>query len=84
MQVESHRSRRSARNLSPYGRGERACGTVCELVGDLFASPLRRGEGRVRSLCNLKEDDMPFYQKLGELPRKHHIWFHRNGAGTGL
>ena len=24
---------------------------------------------------------MPFYQKLGEIPRKHHIWFHRNGAG---
>src|SRR6266550_4579299 len=23
---------------------------------------------------------MPFYQKLGEIPRKHHIWFHRNGA----
>ena len=23
---------------------------------------------------------MPFYQKLGEMPRKHHIWFHRNGA----
>ncbi len=27
---------------------------------------------------------MPYYQKLGEIPRKHHIWFHRNGAGTGL
>src|SRR6266571_8672825 len=24
--------------------------------------------------------EMPYYQKLGELPRKHHIWFHRNGA----
>src|SRR6201984_1696619 len=24
---------------------------------------------------------MPYYQKLGEMPRKHHIWFHRNGAG---
>ena len=24
---------------------------------------------------------MPYYQKLGEIPRKHHIWFHRNGAG---
>jgi len=23
---------------------------------------------------------MPFYHKLGEIPRKHHIWFHRNGA----
>src|SRR5438067_2168753 len=23
---------------------------------------------------------MPFYQKLGQIPRKHHIWFHRNGA----
>ena len=23
---------------------------------------------------------MPYYQKLGEIPRKHHIWFHRNGA----
>src|SRR5947199_2408505 len=26
---------------------------------------------------------MPFYQRLGELPRKHHIWFHRNGSGRG-
>ena len=26
---------------------------------------------------------MPFYQQLGEIPRKHHIWFHRNGAGPG-
>ena len=26
---------------------------------------------------------MPYYQKLGEIPRKHHIWFHRNGAGPG-
>ena len=26
---------------------------------------------------------MPQYQQLGELPRKHHIWFHRNGAGPG-
>ena len=26
---------------------------------------------------------MPHYQKLGEIPRKHHIWFHRNGAGPG-
>ena len=24
---------------------------------------------------------MPFYQKLGEMPRKHHIWFSRNGQG---
>ena len=24
---------------------------------------------------------MPYYQKIGEIPRKHHIWFHRNGAG---
>ena len=23
---------------------------------------------------------MPYYQKLGQIPRKHHIWFHRNGA----
>src|SRR5207237_49700 len=23
---------------------------------------------------------MPYYHKLGEMPRKHHIWFHRNGA----
>jgi hypothetical protein len=21
---------------------------------------------------------MPQYQKLGQMPRKHHIWFHRN------
>ena len=26
---------------------------------------------------------MPYYQKLGDIPRKHHIWFHRNGAGPG-
>src|SRR5213080_2992615 len=26
---------------------------------------------------------MPYYKKLGEIPRKHHIWFHRNGAGPG-
>jgi len=26
---------------------------------------------------------MPYYQKIGEMPRKHHIWFHRNGAGPG-
>ena len=26
---------------------------------------------------------MPFYQKLGEMPRKHHIWFSRDGAGPG-
>ena len=24
---------------------------------------------------------MPYYQKLGQIPRKHHIWFHRNGSG---
>lgn len=24
---------------------------------------------------------MPYYQKLGEIPKKHHIWFHRNGSG---
>ena len=29
------------------------------------------------------ESIMPYYQKLGEIPRKHHIWFHRNGAGPG-
>ena len=27
---------------------------------------------------------MPYYQKLGEMPRKHHIWFHRNGAAPTL
>ena len=27
---------------------------------------------------------MPYYQKLGEMPRKHHIWFHRDGAGPGF
>ena len=26
---------------------------------------------------------MPHYQKLGEIPRKHHIWFHRNGSSNG-
>ena len=24
---------------------------------------------------------MPYYQKLGQMPKKHHIWFRRNGAG---
>ena len=24
---------------------------------------------------------MPYYQKLGQIPRKHHIWFHRSGSG---
>src|SRR5437016_3928571 len=24
---------------------------------------------------------MAYYQRLGEIPRKHHIWFHRNGQG---
>src|SRR6266487_3624958 len=23
---------------------------------------------------------MPYYQRLGDIPRKHHIWFHRNGS----
>ena len=23
---------------------------------------------------------MPYYQRLGQVPRKHHIWFHRNGS----
>ncbi len=23
---------------------------------------------------------MPYYQRLGQIPKKHHIWFHRNGA----
>src|SRR5437667_12678627 len=26
---------------------------------------------------------MPYYEKLGEMPSKHHIWFHRDGAGPG-
>ena len=26
---------------------------------------------------------MPYYLKIGEIPRKHHIWFHRNGEGPG-
>ncbi len=26
---------------------------------------------------------MPQYMKLGEVPRKHHIWFHRNGSSNG-
>src|SRR5262249_38591727 len=26
---------------------------------------------------------MPYYQKVGDIPRKHHIWFHRNGQGPG-
>src|SRR5437588_12157255 len=30
--------------------------------------------------CRNDEEIMPFYQKLGEIPRKHHIWCHRNGA----
>ena len=24
---------------------------------------------------------MSYYHKLGQIPRKHHIWFHRNGSG---
>ena len=31
-----------------------------------------------------KEDDMPYYQKLGQIPKKHHIWFHRNGSGPSF
>ena len=27
---------------------------------------------------------MPYYQRLGEVPRKHHIWFHRNGSTPSL
>ncbi|MEP6699454.1 MAG: homogentisate 1,2-dioxygenase, partial [Verrucomicrobiota bacterium] len=27
---------------------------------------------------------MPYYQKLGQIPRKHHIWFHRNGGGPSF
>ena len=23
---------------------------------------------------------MPYYQKVGNIPKKHHIWFHRNGS----
>src|SRR5215472_18943259 len=30
-----------------------------------------------------KDTTMPYYQKLGEMPRKHHIWFHRDGPGPG-
>ncbi|MBA3961688.1 MAG: homogentisate 1,2-dioxygenase [Chthoniobacterales bacterium] len=26
---------------------------------------------------------MPQYQKLGHIPRKHHIWYHRNGSSDG-
>ena len=26
---------------------------------------------------------MPYYPKSWRVPRKHHIWFHRNGAGPG-
>lgn len=26
---------------------------------------------------------MPYYQKLGEIPAKHHIWFKRNGSSNG-
>src|SRR5438270_7764329 len=38
------------------------------------------GSKRQEATCKNEEDIMPFYQKLGEIPRKHHIWFHRNGA----
>jgi homogentisate 1,2-dioxygenase len=27
---------------------------------------------------------MPYYQKLGQIPKKHHIWFHRNGSGPSF
>jgi homogentisate 1,2-dioxygenase len=27
---------------------------------------------------------MPYYQKLGQVPKKHHIWFHRNGSGPSF
>ena len=26
------------------------------------------------------KSNMPYYQKLGQMPKKHHIWFHRNGS----
>src|ERR1700686_4344624 len=47
------------------------------------ASPLRKEERRGGGVYrNLKgRIDMPYYHKLGQIPRKHHIWFHRNGAG---
>src|SRR5438105_5280260 len=38
------------------------------------------GSKRQEATCRNEEEIMPFYQKLGEIPRKHHIWFHRNGA----
>ena len=38
-------------------------------------------QGTTRATSIRKGDDMPYYQKLGEMPKKHHIWFHRNGAG---
>ena len=42
---------------------------------------LLRAELRDQNDIGKKEDSrMPYYQKLGEIPRKHHIWFHRNGA----
>ena len=37
-------------------------------------------EQEARGICNRTEQHMPHYQRLGEIPRKHHIWFHRNGA----
>src|SRR5438874_12631125 len=35
------------------------------------------------AICREGRSTMPYYQKLGEMPRKHHIWFSRDGAGPG-
>src|SRR5207253_7685868 len=35
-------------------------------------------------ICKKEDSKMPYYQKLGEMPRKHHIWFSRDGAGPGF
>src|SRR5204862_8340034 len=42
---------------------------------------LRRWKkSRTRGAISKRRNDMPYYQKLGQIPKKHHIWFHRNGA----
>src|ERR1700746_1669803 len=35
---------------------------------------------RQEAICKGGGSTMPYYQRLGEIPRKHHIWLHRKGA----
>ena len=49
----------------------------------VFASSTKEERVRIDRIVKKGGSTMPYYQKLGEIPRKHHIWFHRNGAGPG-